>query len=97
MKANYLLIILMFISFYSCTNEKASLSWEEQREIYEVPEWFADAKLGIWAHWGAQTQPRLGGGWYARHMYMQDVRRETWGENAYPYHVETYGHPSEIG
>jgi len=48
-------------------------------------------------HWGAQSQPDSGGGWYARHMYMQDVGRETWGSNAYPYHLRTYGHPSEKG
>lgn len=91
------LLVLVFITSYSCTPEQPSLTWEEQRDIYEIPQWFADAKLGIWTHWGAQTEPRLGGGWYARHMYMQDVRKETWGENAYNYHVETYGHPSEIG
>lgn len=73
------------------------LSWEDLRGHYECPQWFADARFGIWAHWGAQTQPGQGGGWYARHMFMDDVKDEDWGKNAYTYHCETYGHPSEHG
>lgn len=46
---------------------------EALREIYEFPEWYTEARFGIWAHWGAQAEPALGGGWYARHMYRQDV------------------------
>lgn len=75
----------------------SNLNWEELREHFECPVWFAEARFGIWAHWGAQSQPEEGGGWYARHMYMQDVKNETWGKNAYPYHCKTYGHPSEKG
>jgi hypothetical protein len=37
---------------------------------YRCPEWFRDAKLGIWAHWGPQAVP-MSGDWYARHMYVQ--------------------------
>ncbi|MFV0553069.1 MAG: alpha-L-fucosidase [Mangrovibacterium sp.] len=72
-------------------------SWDEISKDFKCPDWFADAKLGIWVHWGAQTQPENGGGWYARHMYMQDVGNQQWGAEAYPYHCKTYGHPSEIG
>ena len=39
-------------------------------EKYQVPEWFRDAKFGIWAHWGPQCAPECGD-WYARHMYSQ--------------------------
>ncbi|HCV22025.1 MAG TPA: alpha-L-fucosidase, partial [Candidatus Latescibacteria bacterium] len=35
---------------------------------YECPEWFRDAKFGIWSHWGPQSVPMYGD-WYARHMY----------------------------
>ena len=31
----------------------------------ERPDWFRDAKLGIWSHWGAQSVPMYGD-WYAR-------------------------------
>lgn len=75
--------------------QERKLDWEELRKHFECPAWFAKARFGIWAHWGAQSQPEEGGGWYARHMYMPDVKNETWGKNAYPYHCKTYGHPSE--
>lgn len=73
------------------------LSWEELRDQYEFPEWYTNARFGIWVHWGAQSEPELGGGWYARHMYQKDVGRQQFGRNAYAYHNKTYGHPSEIG
>ncbi|MGH9585381.1 MAG: alpha-L-fucosidase, partial [Acidobacteriaceae bacterium] len=37
---------------------------------YEVPEWFRDAKFGMWAHWGPQSAIE-DGDWYARNMYIQ--------------------------
>ena len=56
---------------------------------YQIPEWFRDAKFGIWAHWGPQSAAEAGD-WYARNMYMQ-------GSDQYRYHCETYGHPSKVG
>lgn len=58
-------------------------------ENYKVPQWFRDAKFGIWAHWGPQCQPERGD-WYARGMYQE-------GSDQYKYHVEKYGHPSKFG
>src|SRR5579864_8068680 len=37
---------------------------------YKAPEWFRNAKFGIWAHWGPQCQPE-DGDWYARDMYIE--------------------------
>jgi alpha-L-fucosidase len=56
---------------------------------YQIPEWYRDAKFGIWAHWGPQSAIERGD-WYARNMYMQ-------GSDQYLYHAETYGHPSKVG
>ena len=56
---------------------------------YQCPEWFRDAKLGIWSHWGPQSVPMFGD-WYARNMYIQ-------GTEQYYYHVRHYGHPSKFG
>jgi alpha-L-fucosidase len=56
---------------------------------YEIPEWFRDAKFGIWAHWGPQSAVEAGD-WYARNMYME-------GSPQNLYHCETYGHPSKFG
>jgi len=66
---------------------------------YHCPQWFRDAKFGLWLHWGPQSIPSKGGGWYARHMYMEqkELGNEVWGKDAWNYHRETYGHQSEFG
>lgn len=56
---------------------------------FRCPDWFRDAKFGIWSHWGPQSVPMYGD-WYARSMYVQ-------GSPQNLYHVRTYGHPSEFG
>ena len=58
-------------------------------EQYQTPDWFRDAKFGMWAHWGPQCQPEAGD-WYARGMYQE-------GSRQYNFHVEKYGHPSVFG
>ena len=63
-------------------------SWESLKQ-HETPEWFRDAKFGMWAHWGPQCVEGSGD-WMAREMYME-------GTGKYKYHVEHYGHPSEFG
>ena len=37
---------------------------------YRVPDWFRDAKFGIWSHWGPQSAIE-DGDWYARNMYIE--------------------------
>lgn len=62
---------------------------DESLKQYQYPEWFRDAKFGIWAHWGPQAVPRHGD-WYAREMYVQ-------GTDDYNDHLKRYGHPSVAG
>lgn len=62
---------------------------EESLKAYRCPDWFRDAKFGIWAHWGPQSAPE-DGDWYARNMYLQ-------GNKQYQHHLEHYGHPSKSG
>ncbi len=62
--------------------------WESLRK-YKTPEWFRNAKFGIWAHWGPQCVEGSGD-WMARGMYQE-------GSHAYKHHVANYGHPSEVG
>jgi alpha-L-fucosidase len=65
------------------TNTRASL------RAYTTPDWFADAKFGIWAHWGPQSA--IGDGdWYARNMYME-------GSDQYAYHLKRFGPQSKVG
>ncbi|HEX3880926.1 MAG TPA: alpha-L-fucosidase, partial [Bryobacteraceae bacterium] len=61
----------------------------ESLHSYAIPEWFRDAKFGIWAHWGPQSAAEYGD-WYARNIYIQ-------GSDQNKYHVEKYGHPSKFG
>lgn len=94
------LLVTAFCLLYACPllpaqNEslpyrtgKFDSSAESLRK-YQVPEWFRDAKFGIWSHWGPQAVPREGD-WYAKNMYVE-------GSRQYKYHVATYGHPSEFG
>src|ERR1700683_4527440 len=62
---------------------------------YQTPEWFRDAKFGIWAHWGPQCEPEHGD-WYARGMYQQIDKQGKPGAD-YAYHVAHYGHPTVFG
>jgi len=81
-KYKLVLFFTIAISLFSHAQDQ-DLSWEALSAQYEVPKWFTDARFGIWVHWGAQSVPEYGGGWYARHMYMQDVGKETFGKNAF--------------
>ena len=56
---------------------------------YKLPDWYRDAKFGIWMHWGPQCQPG-DGDWYAKYMYDQ-------GRPQYEFHLQKYGHPSKFG
>jgi alpha-L-fucosidase len=64
-------------------------TWESLVGGYKCPDWFRDAKFGIWSHWSAQCVPEQGD-WYARHMYEK-------GHAHYNHHVRTYGHPTKFG
>ena len=63
--------------------------WASLTAGYSVPDWFRDAKFGMWAHWTAQCVPEQGD-WYAREMYLP-------GSRAYNHHLKTYGHPADVG
>jgi alpha-L-fucosidase len=64
-------------------NTRASL------KSYLIPDWFADAKFGIWSHWGPQSA--VGDGdWYARNMYIE-------GRPQYDYHIKRFGPQSKVG
>jgi alpha-L-fucosidase len=63
-------------------------TWESL-STYQVPDWYRDAKFGIWAHWGPQCQPEMGD-WYAQKMYQ-------FNSPVYRFHCQKYGHPSKFG
>ena len=45
-------------------------TWESLSS-YTVPEWYRDAKFGIFLHWGIYSVPAFANEWYSRNMYIQ--------------------------
>lgn len=64
-------------------------TWESL-EQYRVPQWYRNAKFGIFIHWGVYSVPAFGSEWYPRNMYIQDSKE-------YKHHIETYGKHKDFG
>ena len=75
---------------------------DESFKQYRTPDWFRDAKFGIWAHWGPQAVPRQGD-WYAKKMYQSGgdhdpkTGKVTPPDPDYTDHLARYGPPSKFG
>jgi alpha-L-fucosidase len=63
--------------------------WHSLR-AYQAPEWFRDAKFGIFIHWGVYSVAGFGSEWYSRNMYQQ-------GSPDFAHHVATYGPQTQFG
>lgn len=57
---------------------------------FSTPQWYADAKFGIFVHWGLYSIPAFAGEWYSRYMYIQ-------GHPAFAHHIATYGPQTTFG
>lgn len=57
---------------------------------YRIPDWFRDAKFGIFIHWGVYSVPAFEDEWYPRKMYEK-------GSRAYKHHIKTYGDLTKFG
>ena len=64
-------------------------TWESLQQ-YRAPEWYADAKFGIFIHWGVYSVPAFGSEWYSRNMYIQ-------GSAEFEHHIKTYGAHKDFG
>lgn len=64
-------------------------TWESLSS-YRVPEWYRNAKFGIFIHWGPYSVPAFANEWYSRNMYIQGTRE-------YEHHIKTYGKHTEFG
>ena len=62
----------------------------ESLETYKVPEWYKDAKFGIFIHWGVYSVPAYGSEWYPRLMYTE-------GTDENKHHIATYGPLNKFG
>jgi alpha-L-fucosidase len=63
--------------------------WESLQR-YEVPDWYKDAKFGIFIHWGVYSVPAFSNEWYPRNMYEP-------GSDAYKHHIATHGPQDKFG
>jgi alpha-L-fucosidase len=63
--------------------------WESLQK-YDAPEWYKDAKFGIFIHWGVYSVPAFGNEWYPRSMYST-------GSDEYKHHIATYGTQDKFG
>ncbi|WP_343330180.1 alpha-L-fucosidase [Polaribacter staleyi] len=72
------------------TEEIYQANWESLSKHNETPEWFTDAKFGIYFHWGVYSVPAYGSEWYPWNMYKK-------GSSEYEHHREIYGAQEEFG
>ncbi|MFD9113334.1 MULTISPECIES: alpha-L-fucosidase [Streptomyces] len=63
-------------------------TWDSVNRHPAAPEWFRDAKFGIYFHWGAFSVPAYDSEWYPRNMYLP-------GQKANRHHIDTYGDPAD--
>ena len=57
---------------------------------WQAPDWYRDAKFGVFTHWGLYTVPEHDNEWYSRNMYIE-------GTEAFRHHVQTYGPQDRFG
>ena len=74
----------------SAANEGPYRADWQSLQKYEVPDWYKDAKFGIFIHWGVYSVPAFGSEWYPRNMYRH-------GSDEYKHHLSTYGPPAKFG
>ncbi len=84
------LFIIGMNSSISAQTEKQDFqpNFESLEKVNPVPEWFKDAKFGIYFHWGVYSVSAFSNEWYPRNMYIK-------GSIENKHHIETYGDPSQ--
>src|SRR5699024_4425200 len=66
-----------------------TVNWESLGN-FKMPDWFSQAKFGIFIHWGLYSVPAFNNEWYSRNMYIQDSPE-------FKHHVKTYGSQKDFG
>ncbi|KZS38405.1 alpha-L-fucosidase [Aquimarina aggregata] len=98
----FFILFSFFDDIYAQTHKKYEPNWESLGQ-YECPEWFKDAKLGIFIHWGVYSVPEYGNEWYGYHMYRKKKTNHITGNESketnptYVHHKKTYGDPKTFG
>lgn len=97
-KLQFTILTIGLFAIVSCAPEKKteevvtrySEDYASLANHNQQPDWFQDAKLGIYFHWGVYSVPAFGNEWYPSRMHHE-------GDIVYAHHQEKYGHPSEFG
>ncbi len=88
-RLHYLFFFILILFFlYSCKQNRFQPNWKSLEQVNPAPEWFKDAKFGIYFHWGVYSVPAFGNEWYPRNMFNA-------GSNENKHHTETYGNPKD--
>ncbi|MEO8763818.1 MAG: alpha-L-fucosidase [Ginsengibacter sp.] len=82
-------ILICCLHITTNAQEKFQADWPSL-EKYQVPDWFRDAKFGIFIHWGVYSVPAFESEWYPRNMYLKDSKE-------YKHHIEKYGPQNKFG
>ncbi len=96
-RINTLCLFIILSSLFSCKDSethkkilpKFEPNWESLSK-HEIPEWFKDAKFGLYATLGPYCVPAYVGEWYPYAMYANDQRYD-WTRAIYKHHLKTYG------
>jgi alpha-L-fucosidase len=82
-------LLSVIISLNTVAQDRYQANWESLKK-YQAPDWFRDAKFGIFIHWGVYSVPAFGSEWYPREMYQK-------GSAEFKHHLETYGPQNKFG
>ena len=85
------LILSIFLSaiFTADAQQRFQANWESLSN-YQTPDWFRDAKFGVFIHWGVYSVPAFKSEWYPRIMYDST-------SDEFKHHVATYGSQKKFG
>lgn len=94
----FYLLSLLFLFNLGCNTQPSvdpetnlyKEDWFSLGQHNEAPQWFKNAKLGIYFHWGVYSVPAYSSEWYARNMHLKD-------HYVNKYHLENYGSLNEFG
>jgi alpha-L-fucosidase len=87
---------LLSCSIQSPKKQEAKIykpEWESLKK-HVTPQWFQNAKFGIYCHFGAYCVPAFKNEWYSHWMYIDTV---AWGNNYFQHHLKTYGTLDKFG
>ena len=84
-----IIFLLVIVNQQVYAQERYQANWGSLKK-YQVPDWFRDAKFGIFIHWGVYSVPAFGSEWYPRQMYKK-------GSKEFEHHVQTYGPQNKFG